>query len=49
MPYLLVARSAKELAKMATYYILDHDQNMAEIVAPYMPGQSQMSRCDWLT
>ena len=34
---------------MPTYYIMDLDQNMAEIVAPYMPGQSQIARCDWLT
>ncbi len=48
-PYPLAAWSAEELAKMPTYYIMDLDQNMAETVAPYMPGQSQIARCDWLT
>jgi len=28
---------------------IDALQNMAETVAPYMPGRSQIARCDWLT
>ena len=48
-PYPLAAWSAEELAKMPTYYIMDLDQNMAETVALYMPGQKQIARCDWLT
>ena len=48
-PYPLAAWSAEELAKMPTYYIMDLDQNMAETVALYMPGQKQIARCNWLT
>ena len=48
-PYPLAAWSAEELAKMPTYYIMNLDQNMAETVAPYMPGRSQIARCEWLT
>jgi len=44
-PYPLQAWSASELAKLPTYYIMALDRNMAETVAPEMPGTAAA----WLT
>ena len=44
-PYELASWSAGELAKMPTYYIMDLGENMAQTVAPQLPG----SACEWLT
>ena len=44
-PYELASWSAGELAKMPTYYIMDLAEDMAQTVAPYMPGAA----CAWLT
>ena len=48
-PFPLAAWSAEELAKMPTYYIMDRDRDMAQIVAPYMPTADQIAACQWLT
>jgi pimeloyl-ACP methyl ester carboxylesterase len=36
-PYELASWSAPELAKMPTYYIMEHGENMAQTVAPHLP------------
>ncbi len=48
-PYELAGWTAPELAKMPTYYIMDLAQNMAQTVAPHMPGAAQIAACRWLT
>jgi len=47
-PFPLRGWTAGELAKMPTYYIMDHDRNMAETVAPEMPAPEQVAACQWL-
>ena len=47
-PYALKSRSAEELAKMPTYYIMDSHENMAETVAHEMPTSAEISACQWL-
>jgi pimeloyl-ACP methyl ester carboxylesterase len=47
-PFTLKAWAADELAKMPTYYIMDLDKGMAEIVAPEMPSASEIAACGWL-
>ncbi len=47
-PHPLKSWSAEELAKMPTYYIMDHDRNMAETVAPVMPSAAEIAACRWL-
>ena len=47
-PYRLKAWSADELAKMPTYYIMDHGATMAETVAPFMPSEDEVATCRWL-
>ena len=44
-PFRLAAWSASELAQLPTYYVMDLGDNMAQTVAPHMPG----SAGDWLT
>jgi len=44
-PYPLESWSAAELAKLPTYYVMALDRNMAETVAPEMPGRAAA----WLT
>lgn len=48
-PYPLEARTADELAKLPTYYIMDRDADMAATVAPFMPTASEVAACTWLT
>jgi pimeloyl-ACP methyl ester carboxylesterase len=48
-PYPLKARTADELAKMPTYYVMDLDKGMAETVAPQMPSAAEIAACKWLT
>jgi pimeloyl-ACP methyl ester carboxylesterase len=48
-PFLLKARTAAELAKMPTYYVMDLDKGMAETVAPEMPSAAEIAACKWLT
>ena len=48
-PFRLKARTAEELAKMPTYYVMDKDKGMAANVAPYMPSAAEIAACRWLT
>ncbi len=48
-PVPLTAWIADELARLPTYYIMDHDAGMAETVAPYMPSEDEIADCGWLT
>ncbi len=48
-PHRLGARTAAELAKMPTYYIMDRDRDMAQTVAPFMPGEAEIAGCTWMT
>jgi pimeloyl-ACP methyl ester carboxylesterase len=47
-PYPLASWTAPELAKMPTYYIMDRDRNMAEMVAAEMPLAAEIAACRWL-
>jgi pimeloyl-ACP methyl ester carboxylesterase len=47
-PEPLRAWTAEEFARLPTYYIMDHDRNMAETVAPDMPSAAQVAACRWL-
>ena len=47
-PFPLEGWIASELARMPTYYIMDHGQNMAETVAKEMPSAEQVAACTWL-
>jgi pimeloyl-ACP methyl ester carboxylesterase len=48
-PHPLAARTAEELAKMPTYYVMDLDKGMAETVATVMPSAAEIAGCKWLT
>ena len=48
-PAPLLAWSAAELARMPTYYIMDAAQDMAQTVAPHMPGAEAVATNRWLT
>ena len=48
-PFRLKARTAEELAKMPTYYVMEKDKGMAANVAPFMPSASEIAACKWLT
>ncbi len=48
-PFRLAGWTAPELAKMPTYYVMDHDRTMAETVAQEMPDQAAIAACGWLT
>ena len=47
-PYRLAARSAQELAKMPTYYIMDLADDMPAAVAKGMPSAVEIAACRWL-
>ncbi len=47
-PHPLAAWAAEELAKLPTYYVMDHDATMAETVAPEMPAPAEIASCAWL-
>ncbi len=47
-PFPLKSWTARELAKMPTYYIMDLHQNMAETVAAEMPSAAEIAACQWL-
>ncbi len=49
VPHRLNARTAAELAKMPTYYIMDRDRDMAQTVAPFMPSEAEIAACTWMT
>src|SRR5215470_8450256 len=48
-PHPLKARSAEEMAKIPTYYVMDRDKGMAETVAAEMPSAAEIAACQWLT
>lgn len=48
-PFPLKGRTAEELAKIPTYYVMDLDKGMAETVAAQMPSASEIAVCKWLT
>jgi pimeloyl-ACP methyl ester carboxylesterase len=48
-PFPLKARTAEELAKIPTYYVMDRDKGMAETVAAEMPSAAEIAACKWLT
>jgi pimeloyl-ACP methyl ester carboxylesterase len=48
-PFPLKARTAEELAKIPTYYVMDADKGMAASVAPFMPSAGEIAACKWLT
>jgi pimeloyl-ACP methyl ester carboxylesterase len=47
-PFPLQATTAREFAKLPTYYVMDLRKNMAETVAPEMPSASEIAACRWL-
>lgn len=47
-PFPLKARTAEELAKMPTYYVMDLDKGMCETVAEHMPSAAEIAACKWL-
>ncbi len=47
-PYPLAGWTAEELAKLPTYYVMEHDKGMAETVAPHMPSAAEVAACRWL-
>jgi len=48
-PYPLKGRTAEEMAKIPTYYVMDKDKGMAETVAAEMPSAAAIAACQWLT
>jgi pimeloyl-ACP methyl ester carboxylesterase len=48
-PFRLTGWTAGELAKIPTYYVMDHDRTMAETVAAEMPDPAAIAACSWLT
>lgn len=47
-PFRLKARTAPEMAKMPTYYIMNLEDGMAETVNPYMPTREEIVSNKWL-
>ena len=47
-PFTLKSRTAQEMAKMPTYYIMNLQTGMAESVQPVMPSTSEIAACQWL-
>ena len=41
--------TARELARMPTYYIMDLTKGMAETAAEHMPSKEEIAACQWLT
>ena len=48
-PFPLKSRTAEEMAKMPTYYVMNLNQGMAETVADVMPSAAEIAACKWLT
>ena len=48
-PFKLASFTARELARMPTYYIMDLTKGMAETAAEHMPSKEQVAACKWLT
>ncbi len=47
-PFRLKARTAPEMAKMPTYYIMNLEDGMAETVDPHMPSRKEIVSNKWL-
>ncbi len=47
-PFRLADRSAAEMAKMPTYYVMDLHKGMAETAADVMPTADEIAACSWL-
>ncbi len=48
-PFPLKARTAEEMAKIPTYYVMHKDKGMAETAAEQMPSAEEIAACKWLT
>jgi pimeloyl-ACP methyl ester carboxylesterase len=48
-PFKLGSFTARELAQMPTYYIMDLAKGMAETAAEHMPSEEEIAVCRWLT
>ena len=48
-PFPLKARTAEELARLPTYYVMDLEKGMCETVAEHMPSAAEIAACRWLT
>ena len=48
-PFPLKARTAEEMAKMPTYYVMDLNKNMAQTVAEIMPTPAEIAAAKWFT
>ena len=48
-PFPLKSRSAEEMAKMPTYYVMDLGKDMCETVAEHMPSAAEIAACKWLS
>jgi pimeloyl-ACP methyl ester carboxylesterase len=47
-PFRLSSRTAEEMARMPSYYIMDLDKTMAETAAEHMPTPEQIASNTWL-
>jgi pimeloyl-ACP methyl ester carboxylesterase len=48
-PFPLQARSAEEVARMPTYYVMDLGKGMCETAMEHMPSAAEIAACKWLT
>lgn len=48
-PEPLRGRTAGDLARLPTYYVMDLHEDMAATVAPHLPAPAQVAACEWLT
>ena len=48
-PFRLAARTASQMAKMPTYYVMERDDGMAQTVAKNMPCAAEVAGNRWLT
>lgn len=48
-PHALKGRTAEEMGKIPTYYVMERDKGMAATVAPFMPSAAEIAACKWLT
>jgi pimeloyl-ACP methyl ester carboxylesterase len=48
-PHPLKARTAEELARMPTYYVMDLGKTMPQTVAPFQPSAAEVQAGTWLT
>lgn len=47
-PYRLASLTAAELSKLPTYYVMNHDEDMATTAAREMPSPDEIAACTWL-